>query len=272
MLTIGNKGSEVIQVKQLLAKQGFWTDSQDNPVYTAKLSSAIAYFQQTHLNESGDPCTVDGNVGPETLWALKHSTGKAQISGLADNQIPAGIGEQRTRILEVALAQHGIKEVPNGSNRGTKPNGGVDKFLPDWTKKPGKKGPSWCCFFISWVTKEAFGKYPMGRIHGSCNKVWKAAESMDKAFYVPKHVLPGDAFVLLHDDGTGHIGFVYNISKNLLEFNTIEGNCGNRVKIGTRSFGDVHGFISFCDDDPDDFVNFEHKLITVDSVKDSGTR
>ena len=47
--------------------------------------------------------------------------------------------------------------------------------------------------------------------------------------------VPGDAFVMLYQDGTGHIGFVLRVVKaNATAFNTLEGNCGNRVKVGCR--------------------------------------
>lgn len=265
LLKIGDNHSDVIKIKQILNKQGFWPYDNFNTNYTTKLSEAVAYFQQTHLNEHGEPCGVDGSVGPETWWALNHPTGIAQKSNLPNNQIPKGIGDLRTKILEVALAQHGIKETPNGSNRGNKPRGGVDKFLPDWVKKPGKKGPAWCMFFVSFVTQEAFDKYPLGRRYGSCKQAWNEAGKlgMQRDFGVP-----GDAFMMLHGNGTGHVGFVYNMKGQQL-FNTVEGNCGNRVKIGKRNTESVVGFINFCKDNVSDF---EEKFIDVADVSSDGTR
>ena len=69
---------------------------------------------------------------------------------------------------------------------------------------------------------------------------------------------PGDAFVILHKDPkkgwcTGHIGFVLQVAKNGKSINTVEGNCGNRVKIGRRELSDpmLRGFINFYGDHPD---------------------
>src|SRR6266536_5785896 len=69
--------------------------------------------------------------------------------------------------------------------------------------------------------------------------------AMDKASYAP---VPGDAFVMLHQDGTGHIRFVLRVDKarNATAFNTVEGNCGNRVKVGRRQMDQstLVGFIN----------------------------
>ena len=63
---------------------------------------------------------VDGKVGPETWWALRNANGRSQTSGLPSELIPAGIGDGRSRLLEIALGERGIKEVPNGSKLGVR--------------------------------------------------------------------------------------------------------------------------------------------------------
>jgi len=243
----GMKHEAVIRVKQILQEQGYWK----GPISSAfgpKLTKAVVYFQQTHLNKHGKPCGVDGEVGPETWWALKHPSGKAQRSNIIA-PIPAGLSEARQKVLTVALSQHGAREKPPGSNRGPK----IDKYLPKWWLK--MPGPAWCCFYFSWVCKEALGCYPIGRREGSCTKASERAK--EKGIWVPwnraKGLVPGDAFVMLWTDKKGkchgHIGFVLRASEDNTEFNTVEGNCGNRCKIGLREFDErVAGFIDVCGD------------------------
>lgn len=268
ILKIGVISPDVVLVKGILHAHGFWFGDKSS-TYTVELSHAVAKFQQTHSNSSGLPCSVDGNVGQETWWALHNASGEQQGNALFSSDIPTGISGLRAKILQVALAQCGIKEIPDGSNRGNRPNGGVDKFLPDWVKKPGEKGPPWCCFYVSWVTNEAFGKYPLGKRIGSCKEAYGVAKSLGMAYTAPSFVVPGDAFIMMHDNVAGHTGFVYYVNSDGSEFNTIEGNCGNMVKIGKRCAKDMHGFINFYGDSK---IGFERKLIKSDDVGKDGTR
>jgi len=288
ILTIGTKGQAVVGLKEKLASQGFWPDGQYSASFTPKLAEAVAYFQQTHQDMYGRPLVVDGVVGMYTEWALKHPTGVAQKSGLGprpswrDRDIPRALSEQRRRILEVALGEYGVREKPMGSNRGP----GIDKYLPKWwLNKPGK-GPAWCCFFVSWVTKQVFGKYPLGRNHGSCKQAWRAAQerkmSWPKYRIVdtpvhknPLHPMPGDAFYMQWGPRTGHIGFVYRVDERSEVINTIEGNCANRVKVGRRAIDErIMGYIDFEGDDSAalDHCHFERGLIEVADVGRDGTR
>ena len=70
--------------------------------------------------------------------------------------------------------------------------------------------------------------------------------------YMP---IPGDAFVMLYRNsrgqptGMGHIGFVLRVQESggrATAINTLEGNCGNRVKLGRRDLAspDIVGFIN----------------------------
>ena len=92
ILKVGDRSEEVVKVKALLAGQGYWPASNTSPNFTPKLAEAIVYFQQTHLNQHGKPCGVDGKVGPETWWALRNPSGRAQRSGLPGDVVPSGIG------------------------------------------------------------------------------------------------------------------------------------------------------------------------------------
>ena len=101
---------------------------------------------------------------------------------------------------------------------------------------------------------------------------------MDKGGYAP---IPGDAFVMLYKDdsgklkGTGHIGFVLRVdkAKNATVFNTVEGNCGNRVKVGRRQMdqSSLVGFINHYQREKKP-RRWETGLVRADDVGAEGTR
>jgi len=277
LLKRGSRSPDVVRIKQYLEAQGFWEwdhaprrkGSINLSTYSAKLADAVAYWQQTHLGPDGRPLAVDGIVGDDTWWSLLHPTGKAQSSGLGKYQrLPNGLTVLRRQLLLTALGEYGVKERPMGSNRGLE----VDKYLPKWWLKERnrlEKGPPWCCFFVSWVTRQVFGKYPLGRNHGSCKAAWMAAQGRGMTM-VPLAPAPGDAFYMTWGPRTGHIGFVLRVSEDGKEINTVEGNCANRVKIGRRPIDyRIFGVIDFCGDG---IGGFERGLIPVPEVGRDSTR
>ena len=269
LLAHGSKGEYVKILQALLQSQGFF-DGEIGGNFLSKTLQAVQYFQQTHLGPDGQFLEVDGEVGDDTWWALQNPSGEPQRSGI-DPRIPEGISEARVKLLTVALQEHaaGVKEIPDGSNWG----GGVTKYLQDIGPAP------WCCYFYSWVFQQSEGTYPLGTRHGHCLTFWKAAKLVGKAFdkksYVP---IPGDAFIMLYRShkgtltGSGHIGFVLSVSPDGKSFNTIEGNAGNRVKVGTRqvSQSTLEGFINLHDMNKE----FTRRLLTASSMDSSlsGTR
>ena len=86
------------------------------------------------------------------------------------------------------------------------------------------------------------GEYLLGKKLGSAWKHYKAAKKLhlwcDKKDGGP---VPGDIFVMLYRDENGkltfrgHVGFVLRVSEDGKTINTIEGNAGNRVKVGKRN-------------------------------------
>ena len=272
-----NDPKGVAALKELLWAQGHWKHATSGP-WGGALTEAVTYFQQTHIGKDGLPLKTDGEVGDKTWWALRNAEGKKQRNGMkAGAKIPAGIGVVRTSLLKKALSEHakGVKETPNGSNRGKH----VDKYFPKWLiKKMGKgKGEAWCAFFINWLVTEVIGKRPWGGYIGSCYALYKASKKKGLACYTaPARVRPGDVGIMFKTNPDkkrpkgGHIFLVLRVSADGSEVNTVEGNCGNRVKVGWRRTKDVSRFINFCGDSVP--VGFERGVITADDVGRHGTR
>jgi peptidoglycan hydrolase-like protein with peptidoglycan-binding domain len=239
----GDSGIEVREIQRILVAEGF-LDKVPDGIFDKDTHDGVVYFQQSHLDANGDFLEVDGVVGPITRWALDHPTGAPQVSDLPP-VVPERLTPQRQLQLKIVLGEHNVKEVPNGSNWG-----------PDIEKYGGKPGQPWCCWFWSWGNRQAFGRYSLGRKHGLCRRAWNVAGNRgmayDKGTYVP---IPGDAFVMLYRDGggrftgKGHIGYVLRTAEEggvATAINTVEGNSGNRVKVGRRklSNADIVGFIN----------------------------
>jgi hypothetical protein len=238
-------------------------------IHDGSLTSRLAYFQTTHLGSGGSPLKVTGQLDEDTSWALHKPTGKAQKSNLKP-KIPRGLTEDRKAILGLAIGEHakGVKERPNGSNRSKE----IDKYLPGWLRAKLLKneyGPPWCAFFVNWVITTRFSKLPWGGYIGSCNRLVKAAQKSSKCdvFSDPEDVAPGDIFVILHGS-TGHTGFVLRKNAQSTKVNTVEGNCGNRVKVGLREVKDITWFIRICPV-PD---RMHSPLLAATNVSAAGTR
>lgn len=164
-----------------------------------------------------------------------------------DPRIPDGLGEKRTRILEVALAELDldVREQPPGSNRGPL----VDRYLPSWART--RPGPPWCAWFATWVLEQALGdQNALGRTGGTSTLTARAQAAdlwRPKAGYLPS---PGDLFMMRTGPRTGHVGFVSGYRAGRVE--TVEGNSGDRVRHGVREIGDerIIGFVCTAPDEP----------------------
>jgi hypothetical protein len=88
----------------------------------------VLYFQMTHLGPDGKWLDVDGVVGPDTWWALKHSTGEHQRSFL-EVGILKGIAGKRLQILETAVKERGVREDQGRANRGEEVDDVVKGFV-----------------------------------------------------------------------------------------------------------------------------------------------
>lgn len=249
-----SSGDDTRLLQALLQHHGAYSGRLDG-FFGSQTLSAVRYFQMTHLGPDKRPLKVDGIVGTATWWALHNASGPAQRYNLAGT-IPEGLSDARAAALRIALGEHaaGVREIPDGSNWGD----GVIKYLP------GYPAP-WCCFFVWWVMREATGAWLWGEQQGHVASAWSSARDSDAAFLKGKYApVPGDMFVMLYRNshgnltGKGHIGFVLGVSADGNQFTTVEGNAGNRVKMGLRSMGEdtLIGFINpFNDvDQPQQFT------------------
>jgi peptidoglycan hydrolase-like protein with peptidoglycan-binding domain len=269
LLQYGDRGEPVKVVQRILRQQGFFKGAIGGN-YLALTQQAVTYFQQTHLGPNGEFLPVTGRLDADTWWALRHPVGAPQRSHLPGH-IPAGLTPLRTSQLEITLGEHAaqVREDPDGSNWGD----GVVKYK-------GAPGAPWCCYFWSWATHECLGRYTLGARFGLVRSAWQRAGDLGMAHpkgeYLP---IPGDAFVMLYRDdqgrlkGTGHIGFVLRVSAaGASAINTVEGNSGNRVKVGKRSLDnpDIVGFINGfpADEQPTDW----EKGVVTSEPTESGTR
>lgn len=266
----GDTGDAVLFLQHAMKIQGFFEKGTPKGNFLVLTDEAVRYFQMTHLGPDGTNLEVNGRVDEATWWALIHPSGSEQKSGLKGRG-PKGLPAARRELLAIARKEHsaGTKEVPDGSNTGD----GVTKIVPRGTKPP------WCCFFVSWCWRQFTGEWPLSARHGHVLTFWREAKKKDmahrKADYTPR---PGDAFVMLYSKkgrltGRGHIGWVYSLAPDAKSFNTLEGNCGNRVKLGVRnvSQGTLVGFVNlFGDEDTED--TSERKLLKGSDVAGSGTR
>jgi hypothetical protein len=285
-LRVGSSGPDVNKLQDILYKQGFLKTPMISNRFTAGVKDAVIYFQQTHLGPDRLPLTVDGIVGPDTWWALQHPSGKWQRSYVQPH-VPEGIVGERAKVLRVAIKEHqkNVREIPNGSNRSKE----IDKYFPQWLQdklKPGEKGPAWCCFSVHWVFHEGTGRWPCGKLTGSCATMTTWAQEL--GIYQPAYrfthrdsdrliLRPGDIFVILYPakpgkPATGHTGLVGAVNEDQTRIGTYEGNCGNRYKAGLRDMGDITGVINPYVKIEDQTCSFERELPEVASVARDGTR
>lgn len=234
LLKLGSKGVEVEHAQRLLASQGFYSGRVDGD-YGRITDGAVRYFQSTHIGSDGEPLEVDGATGNETWWALINPSGAKQDQNLAISGTNRGLSEQRQAILRWAINEYkkNVREIPDGSNWGPR--------VSDYLGHIGLGPNPWCLAFIQSGFIEVTGK-PFIMKTGHVWTLWNKATSIKMAFK-GRSPVPGDIFVQLHSNNTGHIGFVYRVSDDGKKVSTIEGNTGNAVRLMERSVSSIHGFV-----------------------------
>ena len=157
----------------------------------------IRKFQATHRTHLGQPLKQDGDIGPQTQWALDvDAFGK------------------RGLIIQAALDHVGLIE--QGTNRGPE--------IDAWLLRCGAPlGSAWCAAFAS-----AMASFGGINLHEA--SVARLSTLLGDSYPDP---IPGDIFYWLNGDGTGHCGIVTGVAGyNIL---TCEGTSANGVRVWQRS-------------------------------------
>jgi len=209
---------EVLLVQERLNERGFGPVVEDGD-FGPNTRNAVRSFQAQSTDTSGNPLTIDGEVGAITWAAL---FGKASVPAATAKDAPT---ELLRKVLAVAKTQLGVTEVPPGSNEGPE----VEAYL----KSTGVgKGNPWCMAFVHWCFKKASEELSIPNpcvktagVHDHWNRAQAAgARRLRSADAVanPATVFPGMAFTIDTGGGKGHTGFVLAVSGGCIE--TIEGN------------------------------------------------
>jgi hypothetical protein len=232
----GAKGPLVGQLQSMLASQGAYRHRIDED-FGKHTDGAVRYFQSTHVDSKGEYLKVDGEVGLETWWALFNPSGDAQDQKVVPSGTNRGLSKTRQDVINTGLKEFRIPvfEVPDGSNWGPR----VAEYLGLLGIGPNP----WCAAYIQAVLYWSTGSFLNGK-SAHVWTIWRQAQAKGQAFKRDKrNPVPGDLFVQLHANGTGHIGFVYRVSEDGLWVSTLEGNTGNRVRIGKRRVATIAGWI-----------------------------
>jgi hypothetical protein len=156
----------------------------------------IKAFQATHRNHLGEPLKVDGDLGPQTAWALAI----------------AELGAKRQAI--VSAAQDHVGRSENGDNR--------DPEIDRWLLRCGVPvGLAWCAAFASFCVSAS----GLNLHEASVARLSKLLPHTD----APQ---PGDVGYYLNPDGTGHCWIVIGVGPTTIL--NIEGNQRNAVRVLRR--------------------------------------
>jgi hypothetical protein len=259
VLSIGDKGSDVVRFQQILIEQGYDCGIDlDGNIFGPSTDSAVKLFQAGHIGPDGKPLAVDGVVGPNTWWALDNPSGSAQHQDTGD--IPEQDASNPIAAAALASARaelaKGVHEVPDGSNRGPE----VDVYTGMEGVPIPPLGPAWCAYFASWNFAKAPGGSPFGCIGGAqsivqfCLKnipgsvvdmsALNSAVIMGRlspaSLYVPRC---GDLGVIANGQIHGHILQVAACQDGTIW--AIEGNSGNAVRMRQRQVGVCRWYVNF---------------------------
>lgn len=130
------------------------------------------------------------------------------------------------KIIKVAREEVGyLEKKTNAYLNYKKKNAGYNNYTK-YGKWYGMNGVAWCCIFVSWLMRMAFGekegkKLLLGSWYSYCPTIMNAFKAKGQFHTSPK---VGDLILFKTSDGAicGHIGFVYKISNGYVY--TIEGN------------------------------------------------
>jgi lysozyme family protein len=168
---------------------------------------AVKLFQARSADPAGEPLEIDGVVGPLTWSALFGVEVEEQPALPPDGE--SGASTLAARVLEIAAAEVGVREVPLGSNRGPR----VDEYIRSVGLDPTKGSYPWCMCFLYWCFREAASQLRTanrlprtGGVHRAWNESRKTGAPVEivtarQAQANPACVKPGMVFFL--DTGRG---------------------------------------------------------------------
>jgi hypothetical protein len=161
----------------------------------------IETFQRSRRNHLGKPLAVDGELGPQTQWALD-----VEAIGAPGKIINYGL-------------EHVGAVFENGDNR--------HPLIDGWLLRCGVPvGLAWCAAFAS-ACISAGGR----NVHeASVSRLAKLLQPTDS----PR---AGDVGYWLNDDGTGHCWIWTSTDLERRWGSTVEGNSQNAVRCWLRPFG-----------------------------------
>ncbi len=179
-----------------------------------KTFSAVKLFQSTRKDANGNPLVMDGKIGAVTWQAL---FGSNAVSS-QDDATSIFLRE----MIIAAKAEVGVREVPEGSNKGPR----VKQYL---NSVGLDEGYYWCAAFVYFCAQKASTKIgktnPLVKTAG-CLDHWNNTTAKkitaDDAKNNVGLVKVGSIFIINHGSGMGHTGIVTSRDGGLI--NTIEGN------------------------------------------------
>ena len=206
-------------------------------VFDEATEAAIRLFQAQHVDQTGIPLKVDGQIGPFTWSAL-----------FPEPPAPAATNRSSALALQalaIASSQIGVREQPEGSNSGPE----VDRYLTSVGVAP-RVGPAanraWCAAFVYWCFQNAARSLTVpnpliktggvlkhwegARTEGPAKLHRKARAIEDAAF-----IRPGFIFIYDFGRGLGHTGMVERVDGGRLV--TIEGNIADGASPGREGVG-----------------------------------
>lgn len=122
------------------------------------------------------------------------------------------------KVIELANASIGFKEIPAGSNRGPE----VDEYVRSVGLDPAGQYP-WCAAYIYWLFQKASAELGVPNLcprTGSAQGLW----SLSRPEWRGHEPQEGSVFVMAFPNGTGHVGLVTSVPPGARVLITVEGN------------------------------------------------
>ena len=256
VLRYASGGEPVKELQRILKAQGFF-DGDIGGNFGQVTHKAVRAFQQTHIGPDRKPLNPDGVVGPATWWALANPSGPAQRQNIVAPASDHNLSTGRLLALDQCRKLHakGIQERPDGANTG----GGVEVFHKWFQMSPAP----WCAMVFNWIVYQALNRLPWGIKIAHVKTLYQACQKrgLAKAVGSGYRPRPGDGFVMVHPDSTGHIGMIAAVSEDWQTLQVYEGNSGNRFALREREVGAGNhvGYIN-CWGDIDQAPQFKQGL------------